>query len=159
MSRWSPLQANGPQLLLMPCKSYLILPEWLDIWSVLPNNHIHSLWHVCYHSTGWVNFPIPFSQYVSMPAPFHHVKLALCTDDTFIIVMYCKPGLLGSYLEAYFIDLEWWLGDWRIAINTSKRTLMLFTRSCRCILKTSSVQLFGEPVHWVDTTHFQGVTL
>jgi hypothetical protein len=65
--------------------------------------------------------------------------------------------LLVRYLEAYLADLEIWLRKWRIAINVSKSTAMLFTQ--RHIQNPRPVLLFGEPIVWVDTACYLGVTL
>jgi hypothetical protein len=45
----------------------------------------------------------------------------------------------------------------RIAINVSKSMAMLFTR--RRIQNPRPVALFGEPIVWVDTARYLGVTL
>jgi hypothetical protein len=37
--------------------------------------------------------------------------------------------LLVKYLETYLSDLEWWLSEWRIAINVSKSSAMLFVKT------------------------------
>ena len=63
-----------------------------------------------------------------MPVPFRHVQLALYADDTAVMATSRKPELLVSYLESYLSDLERWLKEWRIAINVSKSTAMLFSR-------------------------------
>jgi hypothetical protein len=68
-----------------------------------------------------------------------------------------KSELLVSYLESYLSDLEWWLKEWRIAINVSKSTAMLFSR--RLIQKPRPVQLFGEPILWVDAVRYLGVII
>jgi hypothetical protein len=62
-----------------------------------------------------------------MPIPSRHVELALYPDDTVVMATSRKPELLFSYLESYLSDLERWLKEWRIAINVSKSTAMLFT--------------------------------
>jgi hypothetical protein len=36
---------------------------------------------------------------------------------------------------------------------------MLFTKAGKCIPKPQPVQLFEEPIQWVDTTCYLGVTL
>jgi len=36
---------------------------------------------------------------------------------------------------------------------------MLFAKSGRRILKTRPVQLFGQPIRWVDTARYLGVTV
>jgi len=36
---------------------------------------------------------------------------------------------------------------------------MLFAKSSRCIPKPQSVQLFGQPIQWVDGVRYLGVTL
>jgi len=74
--------------------------------------------------------PVLFSLYVNdMPSPSHHVELALYADDTAIIATSRKPTLLVSYLESYLNDLQWWLSEWRISINVSKSTAIIFVRA------------------------------
>jgi hypothetical protein len=102
--------------------------------------------------------PVLFSLYVNdMPVPSRHVELALYADDTAVIATPRKPALLLSYLESYVADLEFWLRKWMIAINVSKSIAMLFTR--RRIQIPRPVALFGEPIVWVDTARYLGVTL
>jgi hypothetical protein len=99
-------------------------------------------WHAGWSCSGWNYFS-------------RHVELALYADDTAVMATSRKPELLVSYLESYLSDLERWLKEWRIAINVSKSTAMLFT--CRRIQKPRQVQLFGEPILWVDAARYLGV--
>jgi len=104
--------------------------------------------------------PVLFSPYVNeMPSPSHHVELALYADDTAIIATSRKPMLLVSYLESYFSDLQRWLSEWTIVINVSKDTAIIFARAGRRFIQPRPVTLFGEPIKWVDTTRYLGVTL
>jgi hypothetical protein len=48
------------------------------------------------------------------------------------------------------------LREWRISINVSKSTVMLSTR--RLIQKPRPVLLFGDPILWVDTARYLGMT-
>jgi hypothetical protein len=101
-----------------------------------------------------------FSLYANdMPSPSHHVELALYVDNTAIIAMSHKPTLLISYLESYLNDLQQWLGEWRIAINVSKSTAIIFAHDGRRFIQPRPVTLFREPIQWVDTTSYLGVTL
>jgi len=92
-------------------------------------------------------------------APSHHVELALYADDTAIIATSRKPTLLVSYLESYLNDLQRWLSEWRIAINVTKSTAIIFARAGRRFIRPRPVTLFGEPIQWVETTRYLGVTL
>jgi hypothetical protein len=104
--------------------------------------------------------PVLFSLYVNdMPTPSHHVELALYADDTAIIATSRKPTLLVSYLESYLNNLQRWLSEWRIAINVSKSSAMIFARAGRRFIQPRPVTLFGEPIEWVETTRYLGVTL
>jgi len=104
--------------------------------------------------------PILFSLYVNdMPSPSHHLQLALYVDDTAIIATSSKPTLLVSYLESYLNDLQRCLSDWRIAINVSKSTAIIFARAGRRLIQPQPVSLFGEPIEWVDATRYLGLTL
>ena len=104
--------------------------------------------------------PVLFSLYVNdMPSPSHHVELALYTDDTAIIATSHKLTLLASYLESYCKDLQQWLSEWRIAINVSNSTAITFARAGWCFIQHWPVTLFGEPIQWVGTTGYLGMTL
>ena len=101
-----------------------------------------------------------FSQYVRyMPTSSHHVKLVLYADETAFIATSRKPALLINCLESYLSNLERWLREWRIATNVSQIATMLFAKAGKRVHKPRPVQLFGEPIHWVDTTRYLGVTL
>ena len=100
--------------------------------------------------------PVLFSLYVNdMPRPSHHVELALYVDDTAIIATSRKPMMLVSYLN----DLQRWLSEWRIAINVPKSTALIFAHAGRRFIQPRQVTLFGEPIQWVDTARYLGVTL
>jgi len=45
------------------------------------------------------------------------------------------------------------------AINVSKSTAIIFARAGRRFLQPRPVTLFGEPIEWVDTTRYLGITL
>jgi hypothetical protein len=101
--------------------------------------------------------PVVFNLYVNdMPSPSYHVEVALYAGDTAIIAASRKPKLLVSYLQAYRNDLHWWLTEWRIAINVSKSTAIIFARAGRRFIRPQPVTLFGEPIEWVDTTRYLG---
>jgi hypothetical protein len=70
-----------------------------------------------------------------------------------------KPTLLISYLDSYFNDLQRWMSEWTIAINVSKSTAIIFERAGRRFIQPRPVTLFGEPIKWVDTTRYLGVTI
>jgi hypothetical protein len=85
--------------------------------------------------------------------------MALYADDTAIIATSRKPTLLVSYLESYLNNLQRWLSIWRIAINVSKSIAIIFARAGRHFVQPQPVTLFEEPVEWVETTHYLGVTV
>ena len=101
--------------------------------------------------------PVLFSLYViGMPSPSHHVELALYADDTAVIATSRKPTLLASYLESYLNDLQRWLSEWRIAINISKSSAIIFARAGRRFIQPRQLTLFGEPIQWVETSRYLG---
>jgi hypothetical protein len=93
-----------------------------------------------------------------VPTPSHHAELALYANDMAIIASSRNPTLLVSYLELHLSDLQRWLTEWRIAINVSKRTAIIFARAGRSYIKPRSFTLFGEPIQWVDTTRYFGMS-
>jgi len=104
--------------------------------------------------------PVLFSLCVNnVTSPSHHVELALYADDMAIIATSRKPTLLVSYLESYLNNLQRSLSEWRIAINVSKSTAIIFARAGRRFIQPRPITLFGEPIQWIDTTRFVGVTL
>jgi hypothetical protein len=103
--------------------------------------------------SGWIDLP---SLHVNdMPAPSNHVELALYADDTAIVATSRKPMMLVGYLKL----LQRWLSEWRIAINASKSSAILFARAGRHFIQSRPITLFGEPIQWVETTRYLGVTL
>jgi hypothetical protein len=82
--------------------------------------------------------------------------LALYTDETSITAMSPQPPLLVKYQEIYLSDLERWLRKWRIAIIVSKSTAVLFAKVGSHIQTRS---IFGEPIHWIVTARYLGMTL
>ena len=51
------------------------------------------------------------------------------------------------------------MSEWRIAINVSKSTAIIFARAGRRFIQPRPVTLLGEQIEWVDTTRYLGVTL
>ena len=94
-----------------------------------------------------------------MPSSSHHFELGLYANDTVIIATSCKPTLLVSYLESYLNYPQRWLSEWRIAKNVSKSSAMIFARAGRRFVQPRPFTLFGEPIQWVETTRYLGVTL
>ena len=94
-----------------------------------------------------------------MPSPSRHVQLALYADDTTVVVSSHQQVLLLKYLQTYLNYLEWWLREWRIAINVSKSSAMLFVKAGRRIPKSRPVQLFGDPIRRVIPPIALGRTL
>jgi hypothetical protein len=116
------------------------------------------LW--CKGFQGGLVSAVLFGLYVNdMPESSRYVELALYADDTALIATSRSALLLISYLETYLNKLDLWLRDWRIAINVSKSTAVLFAKTKRCIQRPRPVQLFGEPIQLVDTARYLGVTL
>jgi hypothetical protein len=84
-----------------------------------------------------------------IPTPSRHVELAQYADDTALIATSRGPSLLLGYLEAYLGRLELWLRSWRIAINVSNSTAVLFAKTARSVRQLRPVQFLGEPIQWV----------
>jgi hypothetical protein len=104
--------------------------------------------------------PVPFSPYVNdMRSPSHHVELTLYADNTAVIAMSRKPTLLVSYLESYLNDLQRWLSEWRIAINVSKSSSIIFARAGRRFFQPRPVTLFGGTNPMGRNYSLSGVTL
>ena len=62
----------------------------------------------------------------------------------------------SDHLQAYLSHLERWLTEWRIAINVSKSSAIIFLRAGRRFILGRSVTLFGEPINLVDTVRYGG---
>jgi len=56
-------------------------------------------------------------------------------------------------------NLKRGLSEWRIGINVSKLSAMLFAKASRRIPKPRPVQLVREPIQWVDTARYLRVTI
>ena len=51
------------------------------------------------------------------------------------------------------------MSEWRIAINVPKSTALIFARAERRLIQPRPVTLIGEPIEYVDTARYLGVTL
>jgi hypothetical protein len=101
-----------------------------------------------------------FCLYVNdMPSPSHHFELVLYANDSALIATSRKPTLLVSYLESYLNELQRCSSEWRIAINVTKSTTISLALAGPLFIQPRLVTLFGEPIQWVDRTHYLGVTL
>jgi hypothetical protein len=81
-----------------------------------------------------------------MASPSRHVEFAFYTNNTAITATSRKPTLLVSYLESYLNGLQRWLSEWRININVSKSTAIIFALAGRRFIQPRPVTLFGEPI-------------
>jgi hypothetical protein len=104
--------------------------------------------------------PVLFSLYVNdKPTHSRHVELAQYADDTALVATTRSPSLLVGYLEDYLSTRERWLQDWRIIINVSESTAVLFVKAARRIQKPRAVQFLEEPIQWIETARYLEVTL
>jgi len=76
-----------------------------------------------------------------------------------IIATSRTPAQLVSYLQSYLSHLERWLTEWSRAINVLKSSAIIFAQAGRRFIQPRSETLFGDPIKWVDTTRYFGVTL
>jgi hypothetical protein len=109
---------------------------------------------------GGIVSPVLFSLYVNdIPTPSRHVELAQYADDTALIATSRDQSLLVGYLEAYLGRLELWLRSWRMAINVSNSTAVLFAKAARSARQPRPLQFLGEPIQWVQTARYLGLIL
>jgi len=88
--------------------------------------------------------PILFSLYVNdMTTPSHHVEFSVYANEMTIIATSRSPTLLISYLESYLNDLQWWLTEWRIAINSCNSTAIIFAKAWWRYVKHRPLTLSG----------------
>jgi hypothetical protein len=138
----------------------LTIPPGSDFQSVLPHGHVISSRHAGWGGSGWIHLPCPLQSVCQRHASTsHHVELDLYADETTIIATSRNPTLLVSYLESHLNELQRWLSEWRIAINVSKSTTIIFARAGRRFIQPRPVTLFGEQFQWVDTTRYLGAIL
>jgi hypothetical protein len=76
---------------------------------------------------------------------------------TVVLATLLGPSLLDGYLKACLGRLEFWLREWRIAINVSESTAVLFVRAARRVQKSRSVQFLWEPIEGVETGRCLGI--
>jgi len=138
----------------------LILPQGTDVRSVLPDGHVISSRYAGWGSSGWIDLPRPLQSVCQRHAP----NRALRRVDTL-------RGRHGHHSNVPLADascqLPWvilnniqrWLNEWRIDINVSKTTAIIFARAGRRFFQLRLVKLFGEPIELVDTTRYLRVTL
>jgi hypothetical protein len=99
--------------------------------------------------------PFLFCLYVKdIPTSCRRLELAVSADDTSVIVSAHQSTLFVEQQMTYFSSLVHWLRS-LIAIII-QITAVLLVKIARCVRKLKPVQLFGEPVQWVDTARYLG---
>jgi hypothetical protein len=88
--------------------------------------------------------------------PSRHSELALYADDTALIATSRSPQLLVRYLETYLNRLDLWVRDWKMAINVSKSTAVLFAKTTKRVQRPRPPKLFEELIKWVETARYLG---
>lgn len=139
------------------------------ITSYLTNRTFVAAFHSCNSSRrfmkagvaqGGLISPILFSLYVNdMPTPPRHVELALYADDTALVATSRCVNFLSRYLDSALRELETWLCRWRISINVSKSTAVLFVKRRGATPWPRPLELFGERIEWANSAKYLGVTL
>lgn len=148
---------NFPSYLFKTVSSYMSSRTFEFSFQTATSAYCHTRADV---AQGEIISPALFSLQVSdIFSPSRHVELALYGDDTAVIVTSQRPALLIIYLEIYLSDLERWLKKWRITIDVSQSSVMLFAKADRRISKPPPAQLFGEPIQWVYTARYLGIPL
>jgi hypothetical protein len=148
------------KLTVLNFPSHILISRLLNVPNVPPVNHIHVSWHAGWGGPEWTRLPCTVQSRPTtyLLTPSRHVELVQCADDTALVVTSRSPLLVG-YLEAYLGRLQHWLRDWRIAINVSKSTALLFVEAARSTQKARPDQILGEPTQWVETARYLWVTL
>jgi hypothetical protein len=83
--------------------------------------------------------------WTTYPHTPRHVELAQYADDTALVATSRNISLVVGYLEAYLGRLEHWLRDWRIAINVSKSTVVLFVEAARRVQNPEQCSFSESP--------------
>jgi hypothetical protein len=104
--------------------------------------------------------PVLFSLHVNdIPSASYYFEEGPYADATAIIATSRKPTLFVSYLESHLNDLQWWPSEWRIAINVSTSSAIIFALTEWRFIQPRPVTLFGKPIQCVETTRYLWVTL
>ncbi|TLP06536.1 hypothetical protein FEG24_18945, partial [Acinetobacter baumannii] len=117
--------------------------------------------------------PLLFSLYINDIPRSPETHLALFADDTAIYYSCRKMSLLHRRLQIAVATMGQWFRKWRIDINPTKSTAVLFKRGRppNTTLSTplpnrrantsavSPVTLFGQPIPWASQVKYLGVTL
>jgi hypothetical protein len=56
-------------------------------------------------------------------------------------------------------DLDQWMTEGRSAVNVSKSNAVLFAEAAWRVPRLRPVNFLGDPIEWVDTARYLGVTL
>ena len=139
--------ASSPKLPVLHSPHNLIVPPGSDVRRVLPDGHVISSTHEGSGGSGWIDHPCPL-QSVSQ-------RHALNLSQHRVCPLHGHHGHHGhvpqadinvSYLELYLNDFQWWMSKWRIDMNVSKNSAIIFARVGRRFIQHRPVTLFGEPI-------------
>ncbi|GFY22540.1 probable RNA-directed DNA polymerase from transposon X-element [Trichonephila clavipes] len=102
--------------------------------------------------------PRIFNLYINDIPKADNVDLAMYADDTAIISQHTYNFKIIERLQNYITRLQLWLVVWKMKVNASKSTSLLFTKQ-RCIENLLNIYMFDQPVPWVTEFKYLGFIL
>ncbi|GFU28496.1 RNA-directed DNA polymerase from mobile element jockey [Trichonephila clavipes] len=102
--------------------------------------------------------PRLFNLYINDIPKTDNVHLAMYADDTAIICQHTYNFKIIERLQNYITRLQLWLVAWKIKVDASKSTSLLFTKQ-RCIGNLPNIYIFDQPVPWVTEFKYLGFIL
>lgn len=103
--------------------------------------------------------PLLYNIYTSdMPPPPPNTNLAMFADDTLFYSQSRSPVLAARRVQAAADLYEDWYCKWRIAINPTKSTAIVFNKKSRRA-RIENLNMFGDDVPWANEIKYLGVTM
>jgi len=126
--------------------SYLVHTCEVVLQSFRADGHAISSRHLGWCGAGSFDPPVLFSLYVNdMLSTLDPIDLALYAEDSVNIARSRKAILLFRYLNSNLNHNQRWLSGWRIAINVSNSTVIIFRRTRLRFIPPRTLILLEEP--------------
>ncbi|GFU00499.1 RNA-directed DNA polymerase from mobile element jockey [Trichonephila clavipes] len=99
-----------------------------------------------------------FNLYINDIPKADNVNLAMYADETAVIVNTLLISKFTERLQNYITRFQLWLVAWKIKVNASKSTSLLFTKQ-RCIGNLPNIYIFHQPLPWDTEFKYLGFIL
>jgi hypothetical protein len=103
--------------------------------------------------------PLLFNLYIADFPTTSNTEVSLCADDSVVYSSSSDLHIVTENIQSHLNKIKCWAKKWKIILNPSKSTAVLFTSTLRRPNNPPSIVLNGNNIFWSPTIKYLGVIL